>query len=231
MSDLRYSLYFVILWVVALFSHSSTDDRLGKTRSSSGSPLSISGDVKQVRIRKAQAAGQIDIDVLATLHFENRTSRPLLIFVGKDWPWQGGQTLAASRDDALSHRYLYSSGIWPSLNKPAWEDTRSKLDQKSPPADLVQMIMPGAEWSFDKTVLLSIQVKGSFEKTSKPWDEIKKIDPLWLQLSFRLWPNSLEQDMFGHKFGSHLQERWKDQGQLVIDDFVSEPIPLHLPPG
>jgi hypothetical protein len=207
----------------------SADDHPGDAKPSVGSPLSATGEMKKVGLHKEPAT--MVIDVLMTIHFKNHSSRPLLVFVSKDWPLQGGATLASSRENALSKKFVYVSGTWPSSDRPAWEQTRRKLDQNSPPVDLIRSIGPGAEWSFDKTVVLAVEINGSFDKTSKPWDVIKKADPLWLQLEFMAWPNNLEQNMLNPKFGKHLRRRWKEQGQLVIGNVVSEPIPLSLPPG
>lgn len=124
---------------------------------------------------------------------------------------------------------MFVSAAWPSSDRPAWEETRSKLDQKSPPRDLLRSIEPGAEWSFERSVVLGVQIIGSFDRTSKPWSVIKAADPLWLQLDFMLWPNNLEQNALKPKFGRSLKRRWKGQGDLVIDNIVSEPIPLRLP--
>jgi hypothetical protein len=230
MNDLRYMPLFVFL--SGLLSSGmcfSADNHPGNAEPSPGSPLSVSGEVKEVRLHKNEAAGEMVIDVFMTVHFKNHSSSPLLVFVSKDWPCQGGQTLASSRQDAVSKKYVYVSGAWRSSDKPAWEDTRRKLDQKSPPPDLIRLIGPDAELSFEKTVVLGVEIKGSFDETSKPWDVIKKTDPLWLQLNFMLWPNNLEQNGLNPKFGRRLQRRWKDQGQLIIGNIISEPIPLSLP--
>lgn len=206
----------------------SAADHPDDAKPSAGSPLSVTGEIKEVRLHKEQAT--MVIDVLMTVHFKNHSSSPLLLFVSKDWPCEGGETLASSREDALSKKYVFVSGAWPSSDRPAWEETRRKLDQKSPPTDLIRSIEPGTEWSFDKTVVLGVQIDGNFDKTSKPWNVIKKADPLWLQLEFMVWPNNLEQNMLNPRFGRRLQHRWKGKGQLIINNITSEPIPLSLPP-
>jgi hypothetical protein len=228
MNDLRYMLLSLMLSLLCLPDMCfSADDHPGDARPSVGSPLSVTGEIKEVRLHKEQAT--MVIDVLMTVHFKNQSSSPLLVFVSKDWPLQGGATLASSKKDALSKKYVFVSGAWPSSDRPAWEETRRKLDQKSRPTDLIRSIEPGTELSFDKTVVLGVRIDGSFDKTSKPWNVITKADPLWLQLEFMVWPNNLEQNMLNPKFGRRLQQRWKDQGRLVIGNIVSEPIPVSLP--
>lgn len=229
MNDLRYTLLLVMLSLLLSPGMCFSVHDHADARPSVGGPLSVTGEIKEVRVHKEQATMVIDVSM--TVHFKNHSSSPLLVFVGKDWPLQGGTTLANSKEEAIAKKYVFVSGVWPSSDRPAWEETRRKLDQESPPTDLVRSIEPGAEWSFDKSVVLGVQIDGSFDKTSKPRNVIKKADPLWLQLEFMVWPNNLERNMLNPKFGRRLQQRWKDKGQLIIDNIVSEPIPLSLPPN
>jgi hypothetical protein len=221
MNGLRYLLVFCALWLVGLQRVCfSVDDH---------SPLLVTAEIKNVRLHREQA--RLVVNLLMTVHFKNRSSIPLLLFVSEDWPLQGGQTLASSREDALSNKFIYVSGTWPSSDRPAWAKIRHKLDQKSPPTDLIHAIGPDAEWIFDRPVVLAVEINGSFDKTTKPWDVIKKVDPLWLRLEFMTWPNNLEQDMLNPRFGKRLQQKWKEQGQLILSNISSEPIPLSLPAG
>ena len=224
--NLRYPLLLVVLLLLFSPNMGFSADQ-GNARPSFDSPLSVTGEIKHVRLREEQS--MMAIDVLMTVHFKNHSSTPLLLFASKDWPLQGGATLANSKEEAIANKYVFVSGAWPSSDKPAWEQTRRNLHQDSPPTDLVRAIEPGAEWSFDKSVVLGIQIDGSLDKTNKPWNVIKTTDPLWLKLEFMVWPNNLERNMLNPKFGRRLQRRWKDKGQLILDNIVSEPIPLRIP--
>ncbi|HVN19735.1 MAG TPA: hypothetical protein VMU05_13205 [Dongiaceae bacterium] len=223
-----YAIFFILSLLLSSGMSLPVNDHPSDAKRSADKPLSITGRINQVRLHKLE--GTMVIDVSMTVHFKNHSSTPLLVFVRKDWPLQGGATLASSRENAISKKYVFVSGAWPSSDRPAWEETRRKLDQESPPTDLIRSIEPGAEWSFDKSVVLGVETAGSFDNTSKPWNVIKSADPLWLQLEFMMWPNNLEQNMLNPRFGRRLQKRWKGQGQLVIGNIVSEPIPLSLPP-
>jgi hypothetical protein len=163
------------------------------------------------------------------MHFVNRSSTPVLLFVAKGYPLQGDYLLAGSKDDALHEKYLLINSAWPSSDRPAWEETRRKLDQAIPPEDLIRVIKPAESWDFDTEAVLSIEIKGSFDKTNKPWSTIREVDPLWLQVNFLMWPNNLEKNMPKPEFGRRLQQRWKDAGQLVLENITSQPIPMSLP--
>ena len=192
------------------------------------SPLAITGDVKQIKLSKEDKCC-ITARVTLGVHFLNRGSVPVLLFVGKGYPLQGNYLLAGSRDDALHQKYLLINSAWPSSDRPAWQETRGKLDQAIPPEDLIRVIKPAESWDFDTEAVLSIEIKGSFDKTSKPWDTIRAVNPLWLQVNFLMWPNNLEKNMLNPKFGRHLQQRWKDSGQLVLENITSQPISMSLP--
>jgi hypothetical protein len=90
------------------------------------------------------------------------------------------------------------------------------------------VIDPGSSWDFKKTISLGIEKKGNFDTTSKPWETIRKIDPLWLQVRYLLWPTNLERDKANAKFGRQLQYRWKGKGQLIIENILSEPMAVSL---
>ncbi len=165
MNDLRDMLLFVVLLIVLLPGRCfSADDHPGNAEPSVGSPLSVSGEVKEVRLHKEEAAGEMVIDVFMTVHFKNHGTSPLLVFVDKDWPWQGGESLSSSREDVFSRKYVYVSGAWPASDRADWEETLHRLDQKSPPMDLIRLIEPGKEWIFDKSVVLGIGIKGKLRQ-------------------------------------------------------------------
>jgi hypothetical protein len=216
---------FLIVSPIGTFAIDSHSTAAGRT----GDSLSVTGEVKEIRLRKNLAAGEMVIDALVTLHFKNHSSSPLLVFVAEGWPLQGAETLSVSKEDVLSHKYVFVSGSWPSSDRAAWEETRHKLEQKSPPPDLVRSIGPGEEWREDRAVVMGIQIDGSIDRNNKPWDVIRKTEHLWLQLQFMMWPSNLEQDASNPAFGKRLRRMWKHRGLLVIDKVASEPIPLTLP--
>lgn len=194
-----------------------------------GNPFSIIGEIKEVRMNKDDTSGFIIVELSMIFHFNNSSSKPLLIYIDEDYPWKGSETLARSREDALLRQFVYKSEGYLSYYWPYWDKIRSRLDQKTPPSDLIRKIGPGEEWSFNKKVYLSIEISGSFDKTRKLWKEIKKIDPLWLQVGFQIWPSVIEKNWRKPKFGLKLQKRWKKEGQLVIGHVLSAPIPFNLP--
>ena len=192
-------------------------------------PLIITGEVRTIRL-ESESANEIVFEATLMLHFENRSSRPVLLFQDSPRPLIGDPILAGSREDAIQRIYLYKSIAWPGHDtSAAWQRLRSNLDQPLPPDEFIRIIGPGHSWDCETKISVGIQKAGSFSKTSKPWDVIRKHDPLWLQVGALTWPDNLEPKSGSTKFGNRLQRRWGKQGQLVLDYLVSEPMPLTLP--
>jgi hypothetical protein len=63
------------------------------------------------------------------------------------------------------------------------------------------------------------------------WDEIKDARSLSFKLEFRVWSLDLERHPTEKEirpFGKQLQKRWRKYGYLLLDDIVSERIPINL---
>jgi hypothetical protein len=195
-------------------------------------PFEIRIVIKNVQ-KTAEDPHSITFLVSAILQFVNRGTQPILMYNDENWPWRTGQSLATSGQHSASHRLLFLSTAAPSISgDPKWEEIRRHLDQPSPPADYIRTIDPGEAWEFDQEIVLNIWKKGSFDKTSKPWVEIRQVDDLWLQVTFKMWPHDLEEnylDMQLQKFGKKLQRKWAKTGLLIIEWLDSEPVRIHLP--
>gem|GEM_PF-1541651 len=228
---MRHIIRFVLIMVVVFGGMNiSAGDPSKIAKSNDGELMTISCEVKKVQLQKKPfPTSVINFEVTLKIHFKNNSESSLLLFTNDLYPWVGGIYLATSREDALSKNFVLSSEALLSSDPPTWNAIRHNLDKKSPPSNLIRIIEPNAEWIFDKTVPIGIQIKGSFDKRSKPWEVIKKADLLWLQLMFQLWPQNLETDERNPQFGLKLQKRWKDQGHLIIDYIRSDPVPLKLP--
>jgi hypothetical protein len=203
--------------------------------SSEPSPLAITADLNDIQLTR-EDTGAIVFEFFLTFHFVNQSSKPILLFVKDGVPAQSfpyplpiAQTLSGSQEEASAYRFLHVSSALPASDKPAWEDTGKRLDHATPPPDLIRIIEPGKSLDRATAVHIFIDKEGSLDKSSKPWDLIRKSDPLWLQISFQMWPNNLESDMRDPKFGRRLQKKWKGQGQLILQDHKSIPIPVSLP--
>jgi hypothetical protein len=205
-------------------------DHHGKTNSPVKCPLTLVGEVKNISITNKDLASVVDFEVIMTLHFKNESSSPVLVYAGEDYPWLGGITLASSKEESLAKKYIYSSGGYLSYYWEYWNKIRLKLERKIPPKDLIRIIDPGEEWSFDKKFFLEIYTKKETWQTNEPWDVIKKIDPLWLRIEFEMWPSVMERDPYDPWFGRSLQRKWKEKGHgyLVMDHLLSEPIAISL---
>ena len=196
--------------------------------SSHASPLVVQGFVKDAWLRVFPPSGELVYELRMTIIFKNIGSFPLLIYADDLYPWLGGETLSISREEAIARNSIFVSGGLLSCNPPAWQKKKEALDNAIPPESLIRKIAPGCEWRFDKVVLLAIEKNGSYDKRSKPWEEIKKHNPLWLRLSFQLWPSNLEADESDPKYGNGLNKKWKSFGLLQLNYVTSDPIPVVL---
>jgi hypothetical protein len=171
----------------------------------------------------------IGFEISLSLHFKNPTSTAILVYDSGRWPWLGGESFADSRVNTEHRIYVYSASGWPSSDRRGFLEIRRKLDHALPPADLIHTIQPGGSWDFERIVVGSIERKGSLDGSCKPWETIRRIDPLWLQVHYQMWPNSLEENPRSPKFGKRLRRKWKQSGELILDNLVSEPIAVTLP--
>jgi hypothetical protein len=113
---------------------------------------------------------------------------------------------------------------------PYWQNLRDRLDQETPPPDVIRKIEPKNSWEFDKDISLAItKYKISYEKAL---DEIFNNPTIWLQVDLLMWPDNLEFDMrkpdFGINYGLSLRERWRPR-HLILQNLKTAPVELTLP--
>jgi hypothetical protein len=171
----------------------------------------------------------IVFEVMLDLECTNKSDKPVIILRREFW--LGAKTLARSPEDATLNRFLFASSHWPSVStSPEWVELRRRLDQPSPPQDLLGLFASGETLPYETRVSLSIEKAGNFDKTSEKWDTIKQASPVWLQVTFEMWPINIEPtlDPDNPVFGKMLQRRWQQYGELQVERLTSEPIKLDL---
>lgn len=191
-------------------------------------PLHLRGRVGGVRLAR-ETASSIVFDVKLYLEFTNAGDRPAIILRREFW--LGAKTLARSPEDAAADKYLYTSSHWPSLTaSPEWETLRQRLNEQFPPPDVTRVLAPGESLPYEAKVTLYIQKAGSFDGTSQKWEAIRQASPVWLQVTFEMWPIALEPrfDPDNPDFGKTLRRRWHPYGRLEIEHLTSEPMQLDL---
>jgi hypothetical protein len=175
----------------------------------------------------------IEFHLKLSLELFNSSSRPVIILQRK--PWLGSITLARSCEDAAAYKYLYLSSAWPSVYRGGkdseWQDLQQHLDQKNPPSDLTRTLRPQESFSYETDAVLYIEKRGNFDKTSQPWDVIRRSSTVWLQVSLEIWPVNVEPKVNPNnpEFGRMLQQRWRQFGQLQLEPLTSEPMQLSFP--
>ena len=195
----------------------------------------ITGTAKELKLIR-ENIGEIAFEVPIDIRFVNCSKEPILIFQDQDqekrgYPWGGGSTFYNSKESVGQDKYLCGRGIWPSESRDSetWQEIRKVLNASFPPNEFIRVINPGESWDYEFYQGLS------FEKRSKPinsgcksWDVIKEIDTLWLQKEFIVWPNMIERNSKSSKYGLSLRKKWKEKSYLLIDNIISEPIPINL---
>lgn len=192
-------------------------------------PLRLRGQVAKVGLSR-EDAHSIVFDVTLRLELVNTGTQPVILLQHPFW--LGASTLALSPGDARAYKYLYQSSAWPSVSRaPEWKALRQSLDQQNPPADLTRAIGPGETFQYETNAVLYIEKRGSFDKTSQPWDAIRRASPVWLQVTLEVWPVNAEPkvDPNNPEFGRMLQQRWRQFGQLQLERLTSGPMQLSFP--
>jgi len=141
----------------------------------------------------------------------------------------GAEMLARSFEEANAQKYLYKSTHWPSVSRaPRWTSWKQHLDTATPQQSLTIMLLPNESLPLEAETSLYIEKAGNFDGTDKPWDEIRHLSTIWLQVQVRTWPINLEPTRNSEKleFGEELQQRWQSFGDLQLKHITSEPIPM-----
>lgn len=191
-------------------------------------PLRVQGQVVKVELSR-EDAHSIVFNLRLRLELLNVGDRPIILV--RHPIWLGALTLARSQEDARAHKYMYQSSAWPSVSGgPEWKALRQRLDQPKPPPELTKAVTPSNAFQYETDTVLYIEKRGNFDKTSQPWDAIRLASPVWLQVSLEIWPVNIEPkvDPNNLEFGTMLQQRWRQFGQLQIERVTSEPMQLNL---
>ncbi len=135
---------------------------------------------------------------------------------------------------------MYQACRLPSSERiPAWQAIKNELDSKTPSPSQIRTIMSGEHFDFDTDLKFVIAKKnadgqndirgyGGWEQNGF-WEEIKAMNDLKLQVSYRTWSWELEprsNKTNVKTFAESLRHRWSKFGYLWFDDITSEPIPL-----
>lgn len=207
------------------------------------SDLLLNGKALAIRCRRGEKR-YIRCEVDLSLDFSNRSNRPVIILQphGDFTFWQGGRSLALTRADSSANNYVYHSAAWPSVY--GFESYRllaEALDQPTPPTQVTRTLGPGESWNLSATIQLGVAEENSCNFSvgvEIGWNEIKRLSPLWLRVSYEMWPFNVE--IFKQDLGGRLRERWKKYGNLYLEEtksnnwwfaiLQSEPIELDFQP-
>lgn len=203
--------------------------RVGQRGVAPRPPLKLSGEVLTVE-KISEDAANVGFKVQLRLTISNGGNEAIIIY--RDKPWVGAVEIAGSLSEASSNKYLHRASAWPN----AWgissrQALHKKLDKPKPPADITLVLHPGESWKYEAAAYIGFEKKDSYDGKRKAWSEIKRHNPLWLQVTIEMWPVNAEPGltMRNPKWGKELRKRWKAEGNLWLDYLTSEPIKLELP--
>lgn len=202
--------------------------------------LRLTGSVRKISCSKETDRVRCKADVNLTFTNTGSTSLIILQPQGEYEFWHGGTTLALSEKESRANSFVYVVSAWPSIYKfPMYKNLANLLDQSVPPAGVTRVLSSNASWSWDTSITLSLQERNSCNQhvgVEIGWDEIKKrTAPLWLRLSYEMWPFNVEN--FKPNLGGILQKRWRRYGLLYLEEksgryrhfiLTSEPIEIPL---
>jgi hypothetical protein len=218
----------LLLAVCHPFAMAQADDTRG---------LLLHGKVLNIRTDRSQK-GYVDLFLDLSLEFYNAGSAPV-IFIrpwhGQDF-WHGGSFIATTPQNVQSQSYLFSVEMWESISRDnSYRRLAQDLDQASPPERLTKTLVPGSSWNWRTSVQIRFDENTHWRYPSRPsWEDMKtQPSPLWLRVSFEIWPFNAEN--FKPSLATKLQKRWRKFGYLWIGKkngrfhlarIVSEPIQL-----
>jgi len=201
----------------------------------------VTGTAQKAQILRDNQ-NSISFKVPVDISFKNCSEDPIFIFQdqdpeGRGYPWGGGSTIYDSKESVEQNKSLCRWDAWPSNSRGSetWQEIRDVLDTTDPPNEYIRVIKPGESWDYEINVTLSFEKQqSSLNFYCKPWDTIKEADELWLQKRFMVWPFNIEQQYGSLEYGLLLQNKWKEKGHLILDNYaignliVSEPIRINL---
>ena len=202
--------------------------------------LRLTGSVQKIICSKDADYVRCKVDVNLTFTNTGSTSLIILQPQGEYEFWHGGTTLALSEKESRANSFVYNSGGWPSIYKfPMYQNLGNLLDQSVPPTEVTRVLPSNASWSWNTSITLNLQERNSCNYrvgVEIGWEEIKRrTDPLWLRLSYEMWPFNVEN--FKPNLGGILQKRWRSHGLLYLEEksgrywqaiLTSEPIEFPL---
>jgi hypothetical protein len=187
----------------------------------------VRAEISSVKLIRREK-NELQFRIQAHIRITNVSTDPVFVFGGLasdkyQYPLRGSVNLARTEAQALSGRYVvHNNGMYPSLdNSLYWQVLSNKLDQETPPADLIRRIELKEFWEFDREIVFGIDNYSWMNEL----DEIRRDPHVWLEIELVMWPNLLDSP---YELGQSLQKRWRP-GHLIFRSLYTEPVELTLP--
>ena len=194
--------------------------------------LTLRGKVESVQVKQIDQSSAL-IEIKLRMELVNTSPRPIILL--KREPLFPGGALAKKPEDFEQGNLLAVDAGWPSNDISAeWATLRSSLDKPNPPTDETRVLMPGESRPVETSVRLVVPTDPSKYSSSRRKESlatIQQLSPVWLRVVCEVWPwnvEHLDAERNQLKFGHKLQERWKDEGLLWLDEIYSDPMMMDV---
>jgi hypothetical protein len=190
--------------------------------------LTLTGRVVESKLTD-DGSGSMELSLKLSLQLTNNVTRPVLLL--RREPWTLERKIVAYPADAEGDAYLYWQSSYPSNGRsPETAKVRRRLDEPSPPPDLIRELAPGETMTFEIEDGANFDKKPHSTWHDKPWDEIRQSALVWFQVRLEMWEINVETPDASRDFtfGRALRRRWQRFGDLRLQPLTSEPMPLDL---
>lgn len=218
-------LVLLIITICGSFAARGTS-RVAQRVPSNPNPLILEGQVKTLE-KSRDDSRSISFKVTLLLTFKNVGAEPIVMY--RHNLWLGGVRLSRTIEDAGTYNFIYRSSAWPAnWGRKSGNKLRTTLNQPTPPPDRFLVLQPGQSWQQETDTMLELGKKEGPETQGLTWDEIRSSSPVWLFVTFEMWPVNAEPnlDRDNPRFGLMLRKRWKSFGELWLHNLTSQPIVL-----
>lgn len=182
--------------------------------------LVVRGKVTDLEVERSEKRY---VKFFATINAEfiNEGTENVILFKPEfsDGYWLGGRSLSVTE----TGESVFGYGLWQSVSgADSYRKLAEKLDIKTPPKDLTIILKPNEKWNLlSKTdIFFSAKeetiISNSISK-ERSWKEMQEFpSKLWLSVSYEILPWNVE--YFKPNLIKKLQKRWKNYGNVLIDD-------------
>jgi hypothetical protein len=207
---------------------------LGQSKANEKKTYKLEGHAGEVETKYYNDGGRVHIRININYRLTNISNQNLILWkplINPDGiPLRLGYTFSKTSDFSATSIIEKHYGGPSNSYADEWSKLRKLLDVGQPPEELTIILKPNESWEFTSPVFI-IGFKG--ERSDKiSFETLEKVSPIWVKTYHEAWSFNIEPKAEDRStklvFGRMLKKRWINYGHLLLNDIVSEPIPLDL---